>query len=81
MSDAIRPDCSKMRDTETSACIDNAGTMDNNGPKRAKDKVNIVARKKQTDANNKIYYAMHLSKNRTLTMPDKTNKTPILISF
>ena len=45
------------------------------------DKVDIVAREKQTDAYSEIYYAIHPSKNGTPTTPDKTNKTPILISF
>ena len=47
---------------------------------RAEGKVDIVAKEKQINANNKIYYAIHLSENRTPTMPDKTNKTPILTS-
>ena len=69
-----------MDASETDVCVNGARTINDDGPKEVKGKVDIVAKEKQTDANSEIYYAMHLSKNRTLTTPDKTNKTLILVN-
>ena len=80
MGDATKPGCSEVGGVETGTCVDNTRTMDDNRPGGAEGEVDIVAREKQTDANSEIYYAIHPSKNKTLTTPDKTNKTPILIS-
>ena len=80
MGDATGPGCSEVDGAKTGACVDGAGTMDDNGPGGVKGDVDIVAREKQTDADSEIYYAMHPSENGTPTTPDKTSKTPILIS-
>ena len=80
MGDATGPSCSELGGAKTSACVDAARTMDDDGPRGVEGEVDIVAREKQTDADSEIYYAMHLSKNGTPTMPDKTYKTLILIS-
>ena len=80
VSDAIRPGCSEMGGVNTDACVNRAKTIDDNGPGGTKGEVDIVRREKQIDANSEIYYVMHLNKNGTLTTPNKTNKTLILIS-
>ena len=41
-------------------------------------KIDIVVRAKQTDIDNKIYYTQ--VRTEPSTTPDKSNKTPILIS-
>lgn len=66
-----------MSGTKTGAYVDNTGTIDNDGLRRAEDQIDIVARKNQTDANSEIYYIMYLNKNRTLTTLDKINKISI----
>lgn len=81
MGDATEPGCAKMGGLDTGACVNNAETMHDNGLWRAKNKVNIVARNNQIDANSKIYYKIYLSDNRYSTTLKKTNKTFILISF
>lgn len=80
MGDATKPSCNEVSDAETGACINGAGTMDDNGLGGAESKVNIVAKEKQIDINSEIYYIMYSSKNRTPTISDKTNKILILIS-
>lgn len=81
MNDTTRPGYSRIGDTETGVCMDGAGTIDDNRPEKVEDKINILAKEKQTDANSEIYYAMHSSKNRIPTMPDKINKIFIPISL
>ena len=80
MIDATKTGYSKIGSAEVSIYVDNARTMDDNRPGWTEGKVNIVTKEKQTDANSKVYQAMHLSDNSMPTMPNKTNKTPILIS-
>lgn len=80
MGNAIGLGCSEVHGAETGVCIDSTGTMDNDKPGKVEGKIDIIARKKQTNPNSEIYYTMHLSKNRTPTMPDKTNKTLLLFS-
>lgn len=79
IGDATRPGCSKVVGAKTGTYVDSAGTIDDNRPIKAEDKIDIIVREKQTDVNSEIYYIMHLSENKTPTMPDKTNKTSILI--
>ena len=79
MGDATVPGCSEVGGAETGTCVNDAGTMNNDGLEGTEDKVDIIARKKQTDADSEIYYAMHPRKNKTPTKPDNTNKIPILI--
>ena len=80
VGNATGPSCGKVGGAKTAACVDGAGTMDDDRPGGVEGEVDIVAREKQTDADSEIYYAMHPSKNKTPMMPDKTNKTPTLIS-
>lgn len=63
IGDATNPGYSKVGNTETSAYVNSARTIDDNRPKGAERKVDIIARKKQINANSKMYYAMKLSKN------------------
>ena len=78
--DAISLGYNGVANAETSVCVDNSGTLDNDRPRVTKGKVDIIAKKKQTDANNEIYYAINLNDYGTLTTPKKTNTRPILIS-
>lgn len=71
----------KVSGTKISTCVDSAGTINDNGPGMAKNKIEIVAKENQTDVDSEVYYAMHSSKNKTPIMPNKTNKTLIPISF
>ena len=80
MGDATEPGYDKVGGAETGACVNSARTIDNDGLGGAEGKVDIIAWEKQTDANNEIYYVIHPSKNWIPTIPDKINKTPILIS-
>ena len=80
MGDVTVPGYSEVGGGENDACVDEAETMDDNGSEGAEGEVDIIAKEKQTNADSKIYYAIHTSKNKTSTTPDKTNKTPILIS-
>ena len=80
VDDATGAGCSELGDAKTGACVDGAETIDDNGPGGVEGKVDIVAREKQTDTDSEIYYAMHPSENGRPTTPNKTNKTPILIS-
>lgn len=66
---------------ETITYMNNARTINNDRPGKAKGNVDIVARKKQINANIEIYYTMHLNKNKTLTMSHKISQTSILISI
>lgn len=82
MDNAIAPGCSEMCDGEIDDYVDGAGIINDDGPEwGAEGKVDIVVREKQININNEIYYVMYSSKNKTPTMPDKTNKTLIHISF
>ena len=81
MGNATRPGCSEMGGGGTGACVDSTETINDNRLRKAEGEIDIIARKKQTDAKSEIYYAMHLSKNRISITPDKTNKSLILISF
>ena len=69
-----------MGSAKTSACVDGAGMMDDDELGGVEGEVDIVTKEKQIDAESEIYYAMHPSENGTPTTPNKTNKTPILIS-
>lgn len=69
-----------MDNAETGTYMNNTKTMNNDKSGGIKDEVDIIAKEKQTDANSEIYYVMHPSKNGTSIMPDKINKTLILIS-
>lgn len=80
MGNATGPDCNKISDTKTDACVNSTEMLDDNGLGGAESKVDILVKEKWTDANSEINYAIHLSKNGTLTAPDKTNKILILIS-
>ena len=80
MSDATGPDCSEVSNAKTDICVDSTGTMDDDRPEGAEGIIDIVTKEKQTDAKSGIYYAMHLSKNKTPTTPDKTKKPSILIN-
>lgn len=80
MSDTTGPDYSKVNNAETDTCVNSARTIDDNEPRKAESEIDIITKEKQTDANGEIYYAMHLSKNETLIMPNTINKTPILIN-
>ena len=80
MGDATRPGCNEVSGTKTGVFVDGVGTIDDNEPREAEGEIDIIAREKQTDTNSEIYYAMHPSKNKTPTTPNKTNKTVILIS-
>lgn len=80
ISDTIGPCCSKIGGAKTSTCVDNAGTMNNNGLGETEGEVDIVAKEKQIDTNSEIYYVIHPSENGTSITPDKINKTLILMS-
>lgn len=80
MGDATRPSYNKVGSAQTGGYVDDARRMNNNGPREAMGKIDIVAREKQIDANSKIYYVMYPSENKIPTMRNKTNKIPILIS-
>lgn len=80
INDVIGPGYNKVGSAKTGACVDGAGIIDDDRPEGIESKVNIVAREKQADVNGEIYYAMHLSKNGTATMSNKTNKIFILIN-
>lgn len=56
MDDATGPGYSKVSGIETDAGGDGTRTMDDNGLRGAESKVDIVAKKQQTDADNEIYY-------------------------
>lgn len=80
IGDITRQGCSEVGNAKTGICVDGAGTMVDDEPGGAEGKVDIIAKKKQTDANSERYYIMHPSPNKTPMTPNKTNKTPILIS-
>ena len=80
ISDATGLGYNNVSGVETGVCVDGAETIDDNRPKSAEGKVDIVAKEKQTNTNSKIYYVMHSSKNRTPMMLDKINNTLLLIS-
>lgn len=69
---------SKVDGINISADVNTAGIMNNNGPEKVKDKINIVVKKKQKILT--VKFIMHLSKNRILTTSEKNNKIPILVS-
>lgn len=81
VGNAIRPSCGKMSNVETVVCVDNARTIDDNKLRKVEGKVDIVVREKKTYANNKMYYKMHLNKNKIPIIPDKIKKITILSSF
>ena len=50
MGDATGPGCSEVGGAKTVACVDDAGTIDDDGPRGMKGEVDIVVREKQTHA-------------------------------
>lgn len=56
LSDATTPSYSEVDGAETGAGIDGTGTMSDDGLERTKGEIFIIARKAQTNTNNKIYY-------------------------
>lgn len=80
MGNVIKLGYSEVRSAETDVCVRSAEKIDNNRPRRAKNKVLIIVGEKQINADSEIYYAMRPSENGTLIMQNKTNKTPIFIS-
>ena len=81
MGNATGPDCNKISNTKTDVWVNSARMLDDNRLEGAESKVNIVVKEKWTDANSEINYTIHLSKNGTLTTPDKTNKILIMIRY
>lgn len=80
MGDTTGLSYSEVDGIGTSVYMDGIEKIVNNRPRRAKNKIEIIAGKKQTIANNEIYYVMHLSENKTPTTSDQTNRSAILIS-
>lgn len=72
--------CSKVGNAKTSVYVDSAKIIDNDRLEKVENKIDIAAKKKQIDGNNKIYCVIHSSENKTQIIPDKTKKTLILIS-
>lgn len=63
ISDVVEPGCSKVDSAETSVCMDGTRTINNNKLKEVKSKINIIAKKKQTNANNNNYYVLKWEQN------------------
>lgn len=58
VSDVTRPGYNRVNSTRTNVRI-----MYDNGPRGAKNEINIVLREKQTDVDNQIYYTSKQEQN------------------
>lgn len=74
VNSAMKLSYNKINSDETGFGVDNVRIIDDNKPKGAKNKIDIVAKEKQKDGNNKIYYALKWEQNPNNASQNQQNK-------